>query len=573
VRGLLVLIHRWAGLFIAVFLFIAGLTGAVISWDHELDEWLNPDLFEATQTGAPLPPLELVSRFEAMDHRARVTSFPLSFEEGKTAELFVEPRIDPTTGKLYTLDYNQAYLEPSTGDVTGKRYWGEISLDRRNLLPFLYKLHYSMHVPDFFNNDRWGVWLMGIVGVVWMFDCFVGLWLTFPAVARAQPSSKSWMQRWAPAWRVKSNASLYRLNFDIHRAAGLWAWLFLLILAFTSISMNLGTEVVRPVLSKISSLTPEVFDVRTPAPLDKPIAPALTFETAIGLAAKDAKTRSWQEPVGSATYSQEFGVYSISFFEPGAEHGEGGMGTKTLYFDGNTGAGLGDSVPWSGTAADLFMQLQFPLHSGRIAGLPGRILLSVMGIVVAALSLTGIVIWFKKRLARAKAPKRHGVEPRRPVLAVAGSAFGATWSFLDRLTDEDRLRSRFEQISRSTPHVAASATIVPLLPMAAFSARAGTLIFFIALVAIRRLLNNIGLAAVAVWRSLRAYGELLLHPGFWTAGKADAMIYGRRTMLLWRRSSEFTASTVRRAGASLAVDAAGRQAVQRIDRRTRDKLE
>ena len=49
-RNLFVLIHRWAGLFTAVFLFIAGLTGAVISWDHELDEWLNPHLFDARIT-------------------------------------------------------------------------------------------------------------------------------------------------------------------------------------------------------------------------------------------------------------------------------------------------------------------------------------------------------------------------------------------------------------------------------------------------------------------------------------------------------------------------------------------
>ncbi|MBS0270018.1 MAG: PepSY domain-containing protein, partial [Proteobacteria bacterium] len=179
-RGLLVIIHRWAGLFIAVFLLVAGLTGAVISWDHELDEWLNPDLFVAKQAGAPLPALELVARFEATDPRARVTWFPMSFEAGETAQLFVEPRIDTATGKLYELDYNQVYLEPATGAIAGKRFWGKISLDRRDLLPFLYKLHYSMHVPDFFNSDRWGIWLMGIVGLVWTFDCFVGLWLTFP---------------------------------------------------------------------------------------------------------------------------------------------------------------------------------------------------------------------------------------------------------------------------------------------------------------------------------------------------------------------------------------------------------
>jgi uncharacterized iron-regulated membrane protein len=52
------------------------------------------------------------------------------------------------------------------------------------------------------------------------------------------------------------------------------------------------------------------------------------------------------------------------------------------------------------------MQLQFPLHSGRIAGIPGRVFLSFMGIVVALLSITGIVIWFKKRANRRRVALR-----------------------------------------------------------------------------------------------------------------------------------------------------------------------
>lgn len=43
-RNLATLLHRWVGLAIAGFLFVTGLTGAVISWDHELDNLLNPHL-------------------------------------------------------------------------------------------------------------------------------------------------------------------------------------------------------------------------------------------------------------------------------------------------------------------------------------------------------------------------------------------------------------------------------------------------------------------------------------------------------------------------------------------------
>lgn len=39
----------------AAFLFVAGRTGAVISWNHELDEWLNPQLFGEVVRPCPWP--------------------------------------------------------------------------------------------------------------------------------------------------------------------------------------------------------------------------------------------------------------------------------------------------------------------------------------------------------------------------------------------------------------------------------------------------------------------------------------------------------------------------------------
>src|SRR5262245_935056 len=133
-------LHRWFGLATAVFLFVAGLTGAVISWDHELDAALNPGLYEARTpagTGTARPSLELAQRLEADDPRVQVTYLPLAVEPGETLQVSVEPRVDPLTGKLYDVDYNEVAVDPVTGEVQGRRFWGAISLAPENLLPFL----------------------------------------------------------------------------------------------------------------------------------------------------------------------------------------------------------------------------------------------------------------------------------------------------------------------------------------------------------------------------------------------------------------------------------------------------
>lgn len=75
-----------------------------------------------------------------------------------------------------------------------------------------------------------------------------------------------------------------------------------------------------------------------------------------------------------------------------------GLGVKQLYFDGTDGTYVVSAIPAPARReGDIFLDLQFPLHSGRIAGIPGRIFISVMGLAVAGLSVTGVVIWLRRR--------------------------------------------------------------------------------------------------------------------------------------------------------------------------------
>lgn len=427
-RRTLVLLHRWLGLITALFLFIAGATGAIISWDHELDEWLNPQLFKtAHSSGKVLSPEELVSAVERADSRVRVSGVPLHYEQGHTAILWVDTKVDPDTGRRYQTGYNHVFVDPSTAEIMGRREWGRISLDREHLMSFLYKLHFSLHVPEMGGTDRWGIWLMGIVALIWLINSLISFFLTLPVRRKnssAHPDDrqtaniggdlhqggvtrKNWWQLWKPAWQINRCGSTFRINFDLHRAGGLWFLGFILILSFTSFSLNLYREAFYPAMSLVSKVTPGPFELRRPTPLHQPIEPSVGWSVLMERGRQEAKVRGWSEPAGDLFYSDNFGIHGIRFFQQNDDHGSAGLGARTLYYDGQTGQLLGEKVPWKGTMADRFVQLQFPLHSGRILGWPGRIMISVIGLVIAMLSVTGVVIWWKKRHFRLAASKTN----------------------------------------------------------------------------------------------------------------------------------------------------------------------
>jgi uncharacterized iron-regulated membrane protein len=405
-------VHRFAGLAVALFLIVSGLTGAVISWDHEIDGWLNRKLYDTTARGPFKDPFDLAAAVEAHDPRVRVAYMPLGFEEGHAAGYFVQPRTDPATGKPYQLGYNRVYVDPVTAEIRGTRDSTAISLSPETLMPFLRKLHYTLHVPAVWGTDRLGHWIMGTVALVWLLDSFVALYLTTPRRQRrtAHPehrAAREWWRRWKPAWAVRWAAGGYKLNFDLHRAGGLWIWVLIIIISFTSFSLNLYKEVFHPMLSLVSKTTPGPSSLVPLAPLGARIEPTIGFRQIVADAEAEARRRGWTTPLGGVFYNQRGGFYNVSFFDHASHDDSDGMGLSNLYLDGRDGHVISHNRPWHGTAADVFAQLQLPLHGGRILGMPGRILMSLMGLAVAGLSVTGIVIWWRKRRARLVQARRE----------------------------------------------------------------------------------------------------------------------------------------------------------------------
>lgn len=126
----------------------------------------------------------------------------------------------------------------------------------------------------------------------------------------------------------------------------------------------------------------------------------LSRERIVELAEQAGKDLHVAAPPGGLYYAEFLHAYGVGFYTPGNDHGDSGLGNAWMYWDAATGKRLAAQIPGRGTAGDIFMQMQFPLHSGRILGLGGRILISAVGVAVAVLSVTGLLIWLKKLNAR-----------------------------------------------------------------------------------------------------------------------------------------------------------------------------
>ena len=405
-RILWVKIHRWAGLVMAGFLIVVGLTGSLLAFYPELQRALNPHWYPDREPATWLPAGDLAEQVEARDARMQVTRMELrAFDE--TTAAWVAPRLDPATQQPADLEYYRLVLDPATGQELDRcRLWGSITL---NLMDFIYALHYALAL------GMTGMWILGVCALVWTLDCFVGFYLTLPARQGTRSSGskvpeRRWWISWKPAWLVKWKSSAYRLNFDLHRAGGLWTWVLLLIFAWSSVFMNLWDTVytwTTQALVEYHMPWTEV-PVRT-QPLEHP---TLSWRDAQArgetLMAEQAAQHGFvvEHPVALG-FDAERGTYIWQVRSNREIDDRSRRYTTQVHIDAESGALKLVLLPSGQYTGNTISNWLYALHMANVFGLPYRILVCVIGLVVTMLSVTGIYIWWKKRRSRLVAADRR----------------------------------------------------------------------------------------------------------------------------------------------------------------------
>lgn len=88
--------------------------------------------------------------------------------------------------------------------------------------------------------------------------------------------------------------------------------------------------------------------------------------------------------------------------------------TTSVLFDAYTGELVTLSLPSGLRSGDTVTNWLAALHMARVFGLPYRIFVCILGLVIAMLSATGVYIWWKKRAAKSAPSGRRKPCPGEP---------------------------------------------------------------------------------------------------------------------------------------------------------------
>lgn len=370
VRPFLVFWHRWFGILAALWLGLMGITGSAVVYYEEIDSWLNSDLRRVEMAGEPAEPGAWIEAAEQAYPDRYVRFIDLPDEPGKTVRIAMPPTSDDHAPSY------EVYVDPYTATVLGHRQHDVVSLHPRYLMNFLYELHLDLHLGPLM------MWFLGLVSLLWIVDHLAAAVLSFPV-----------LKKWMASFRIRLGAGGHKTTFDLHRAGGLWMWPVTLALAVSGLYFN-WYEGFTKTVDAVSPITPRA--IFTLEALDEPVLdPRISLPEAFEIGRQGDASLTYD----MATYNPRLAAYEMRAYDP---RDIDGYGRRMIVVGGQDGALLSDRHSTEGSAGDVFLAWQYPLHSGKAFGAIGRFIIFVSGIVLTVLCVTGIMIWLRKRSARTR---------------------------------------------------------------------------------------------------------------------------------------------------------------------------
>jgi uncharacterized iron-regulated membrane protein len=355
-------LHVYVGLAAVIVLVMSGITGALITFDGEIDRVTHPELrrVEPRPGGASIDTLATIAQQAWSRDPVRMFVFPEA--PGDAVEVW------------YRDSSMRAWLDPYDGHVLGLRD------TRDSLMGILVDLHTNLLAGET------GRAVLGWFGLAAILLIVLGTLLWWPRRGR-----------WRQALAVKWGAGAARVWLDVHKVAGIVAGVFLVVIAATGAALALPGVVAEPLLVALTGA-----GAKQAAPASSPRAgPHASLDTMVRRAQAafpEGRIMRVTMPAGPK------GAVTVRLRLPGEIHQ---LGRTFVHFDQYDGTLLRTDNVLEANLATRINAWFYPLHTGAYGGTATRVLNVLFGLALALISLSGGWMWVRNRLAKRRAAARQ----------------------------------------------------------------------------------------------------------------------------------------------------------------------
>lgn len=351
-------LHSWLGLVTGIFLILLGLSGSVLVFQKELDEFINKDLLHVSPSAANPDKQPLANLYDSITRRYPNLDGIAWLNPDAGANAAYDFRIYFNDTRLLTYDLALISFDPYTGAVLRE---GPASDFTPSFLEWLFQFHFSfqMGIP--------GAALTAIFGITMLLSLFTGAIVYKKMIWKVL------------TFRVKVNRKNWRtMSSDLHRIVGVWSLALNVIIFFTGFWMNLFAFKAKAWQNELVATKPNtVMTVRA----DQMFRKAL-------LAMPDL------QPTYVYLPTQPARKFEVRGYEKG-QWKLWGVG-NSVKIDQQTGevtqlARLADKPLGERIEATFF-----PLHVGNFGGVAVKMLYVIVGLSPGLLSITGFLLWWRR---------------------------------------------------------------------------------------------------------------------------------------------------------------------------------
>ncbi|MBV6878981.1 PepSY-associated TM helix domain-containing protein [Epilithonimonas ginsengisoli] len=343
-KGLVSTVHLWVGLVVGIVFVLIAASGAVLSFEDELEPIIYPKFYYASEgrnTDQLLPIESLLDSAKQHSNDNEIARIVLTKDLGKGGNiLFV------TKGSR--LERSFIGVDPYNGKVQ------EVIKPGRHLFTWMEEFHRKLIM------GKIGKTITGICCVAYILIILTGVILWWPK------NNKILKQR----IKIKWDASTKRLNWDFHAVGGIYSTPLLMLMCLTGITWSYS-----------------IFE-----------SEEIKFDTQ----SHQVSAQTYAMITHKYYLTERDEKVQIGLPDKKKDYLDVSVGKDDLYYHPETAALLKED---SYEKVSLYFKVKSwmkPLHTGSAFGFVGKLIYFLMTLIGVSLPITGFIIWFGKKKKKKK---------------------------------------------------------------------------------------------------------------------------------------------------------------------------